>query len=120
MDESSHTGNPAGINTESRRTMKAKEESVMAMYRATRPTEFIAERSKVKHLPWSLLILALFLAAWLMLALNNTENQRNALATRVCQDHVFPAEIDYQCLAGVRSREHWWQNVLYALTHPFA
>lgn len=100
--------------------MKAKEEEVMALYRATRPREFIGEKSTTNHLAWSLLMLAMTAVFFLCVALNTTENQRNALISKACQDHVFPAELDMQCLAGIQTRQHWWQNVLYALAHPLA
>jgi len=97
--------------------MNEKEKDVMAIYDQTLPTEYAGTKSTVNHLPWSLLVIALGLIFWLTIALINAENQRNALATKICQDHVFPAEIDTRCLAGVQSREHWWQHVLYALGH---
>lgn len=90
----------------------------MAMYRDTLPpSEFVGEASRVNHLAWSLLALAAALIFWLMIALANTENQRNALITKACQDRVFPAELDRRCLEFVHSRAHWWQHVAYALTH---
>jgi hypothetical protein len=98
--------------------MSDKEKSVMALYDQTLPPDFFGEKSTVNHLPWSLFVIALGLIFWLTIALVQAENQRYALAARLCQDHVFPTEIDTQCLAGIRSREHWWQHVLYALAHP--
>lgn len=89
----------------------------MALYRETRPEEYIPEPSTTNHAPWSLLVLALGLIFWLVITLVNAENQRNALMSKTCQDRVFPAEIDNHCLSLVRSREHWWQHVAYALTH---
>ena len=97
--------------------MNEKEKGVMAMYDQTLPAEFVGEKSTVNHLAWSLLAIALFLILWMGIALVNAENQRNALATKACRDAVFPTEIDTQCLAGVKSREHWWQHVGYAMTH---
>jgi hypothetical protein len=47
----------------------------------------------------------------------NAENQRNALITNQCADHVFKGEIDYKCLRTVHSREHWWQHLSYALVN---
>jgi hypothetical protein len=100
--------------------MDDKEKAVMAMYHASNPGHFSGEASRFNHLPWSLLALAVGLIVWLVIALSHAENQRNALATRACQDRVFPAEIDTRCLARVQTRAHWWQHVLYALTHPDA
>lgn len=100
--------------------MDKKEQAVMAMYDATRPGEFSGVPSNVNHLAWSLLAVAVGLIAWLLIALSNAENQRNALMTKVCQDRVFAAEIDTRCLERVKTRDHWWQHVSYALTHPRA
>jgi hypothetical protein len=30
---------------------------------------------------------------------------------------MFKGEVVTQCLKSVRTREHWWQHVYYALTH---
>lgn len=97
--------------------MKEKEKSVMAMYREARSGEFVGEASHFNHLAWSLLAIAVGLILWLLIALVNAENQRNALSTRVCQDRVFPTELDMQCLSMVQTRGHWWQHAYYALTH---
>jgi hypothetical protein len=94
-----------------------REKAVMAMFRATRPTPFAGAASSVNHLAWSLLAIAVGLIFWLLIALAHAENQRNALLTRVCQDRVFPAEIDTRCLERVSTRAHWWQHVAYALGH---
>ena len=92
-----------------------KEKDLMSMYRETRPREFFGEKSTTNHLAWSLLVILLALVFWLVVALAAAENQRYALQTGVCQDHVFPAEIDMSCLKQVKSREHWWQHVGHAL-----
>jgi hypothetical protein len=97
--------------------MNQKEEGVMSLYRETRPKEYIEEPSTTNHLPWTLLVLTVGLIVWLLIALNNAENQRNALLSKACQDVVFPAELDTHCLSFVQSRPHWWQNVVYAITH---
>lgn len=94
-----------------------KQKTLMSMYRETRPREFFGEKSTTNHLPWSLLILLTALAIWLALALAAAENQRYALQTKACQDHVFPTEIDTACLKQIKSREHWWQHVGHALMH---
>ena len=92
-----------------------KEKDLMSMYRETRPREFFGEKSATNHLAWSLLVILLALAFWLVVALAAAENQRHALQTGVCQDRVFPAEIDMSCLKQVKSRAHWWQHVGHAL-----
>ena len=92
-----------------------KEKDLMSMYRETRPREFFGIKSNTNHLAWSLLVLLLALVFWLVVALAAAENQRYALATKACQDRVFPAEIDMSCLRQVKSRDHWWQHVGHAL-----
>ena len=71
----------------------------------------------MKQLPWTLCVLAVALVAWLAIAVVNVENQRNALASKACVDPAFKNEVDAKCLASVRSREHWWQHLTYAMTH---
>ncbi|MDZ5634534.1 hypothetical protein [Janthinobacterium sp. GMG1] len=71
----------------------------------------------MKQLPWTLCALALALVAWLAIAVVSVENQRNALVTKACVDPAFKNEVDAKCLASVRSREHWWQHLTYAMTH---
>lgn len=93
------------------------ERKVMSIYRASAPSAYVGEASGINHLPWTMLVIALGLIFWLVIALSNAENQRYALASKVCQDRVFPAEIDTRCLVSVRTREHWWQHVLYAMGH---
>jgi hypothetical protein len=97
--------------------MNKKEQKVMTIYRETHPGEFVGERSDTNHYAWSALVIIVSLILWLLVALNNAENQRHALISKQCQDRLFPAELDYGCLESVRSREHWWQHVLYALGH---
>ena len=92
-----------------------KEKDLMSMYRETRPREFFGEKSNTNHLAWSLLVVLLALTFWLVVALAAAENQRYALETKACQDHVFPTEIDSSCLKQVKSRDHWWQHVGHAL-----
>jgi len=94
-----------------------KEKGLMSMYEGSRSREFFGEKSTTNHLPWSILVILLALAFWLVLALSAAENQRYALQTRACQDRVFPTELDMGCLAQVKSRQHWWQHVGHALVH---
>ena len=61
-----------------------KEKDLMSMYRETRPREFFGEKSNINHLAWSLLVVLLALAFWLVVALAAAENQRYALATKAC------------------------------------
>ena len=37
--------------------------------------------------------------------------------TNRCPDPVFKGEIDRQGLLTVRSRDHWWNHLWYALSH---
>ncbi len=98
--------------------MSGKEKDVMTMFRESEPSEDgLFEHSYVNHLAWSLLVVAIGLVLWLAIALVNAENQRNALMTKACVDPVFKNELDLKCLTLVRSREHWWQHLAYALVH---
>ena len=94
------------------------EGTVMKIYKESEPDiETLYERTWVNHLAWTLLVLSLGFIVWLVIALANAENQREALAAKKCMDPVFKGEIDTKCLRTVQAREHWWQNVGYALTH---
>lgn len=94
------------------------EKQVMEIYRESAPDERgLVGRRTINHVAWSLLLVSLTFSAWLMLALANAENQRNALANRKCMDRVFNTEIDHACLKTVKTRDHWWEHVGYALTH---
>lgn len=94
------------------------EGEVMKLYSGAEPdVRTLYNKSYVNHLAWSLLLVACALIFWLVVALANAENQRQALVTKQCQDRVFKEEIDFKCLRTVQAREHWWQNVVYALTH---
>jgi hypothetical protein len=98
--------------------MSEREKDVMKMYDALVPDEKrLFSASNVNHLGWSLVVLLALLLAWFGAALVNAENQRNALLTKQCQDRVFKEEVDKTCLLTVRSREHWWQHLTYALGH---
>ena len=70
----------------------------------------------MKQLPWALLVVALGLAVWLALALVGAENMRHALMNKACPP--IHGQVDSHCLADVSSREHWWQHLGYAMTHP--
>jgi len=97
---------------------KAAEGEVMKIYKESSPLiETLFEWAYINHVAWSLAVLALGFIVWLLIALSNAENQRNALMTKQCADPVFKGELDKKCLRTVHSREHWWQHVGYALTH---
>lgn len=98
--------------------MSESEKQVMEIYRESAPDERgLRWSSNINHLAWSLLLVTLAFCVWLIMALVNAENQRNALANRKCADRVFATELDYACLKTVKTREHWWEHVGYALTH---
>ncbi|SFU67395.1 hypothetical protein [Pseudoduganella namucuonensis] len=98
--------------------MSDTEKEVMTIYRESAPDESrLFWRTYVNHFAWSLALVAITFSAWLMIALANTENQRNALLTKKCMDPVFKTEFDTACLKTVRTRDHWWQHVGYALTN---
>ncbi|WP_332854683.1 hypothetical protein [Duganella sp. S19_KUP01_CR8] len=97
---------------------KAAEGEVMKIYKESSPViETLFEWAYINHVAWSLAVLALGFIVWLLIALSNAENQRNALMTKQCADPVFKGELDKKCLRTVHSREHWWEHVSYALTH---
>jgi len=94
------------------------EGDVMKMYSDSTPdVKTLYNKSYVNHVAWSLFLVALAVIFWLVLALANAENQRQALATKQCADRVFKEEIDFKCLRTVKAREHWWDNVAYAMAH---
>lgn len=98
--------------------MTDREKTIMQAYDALAPDEKkLFSVSNVNHLAWSLVIVLVLLLGWFAAALVNAENQRHALMTRQCQDRVFKEEVDKTCLLNVRSREHWWQHLSYALNH---
>jgi hypothetical protein len=98
--------------------MEEREEGVMRAFRESTPDEAgLVQRTWVNHLAWTLVVLLAGLVFWLVLAVVNAENQRNALASKMCRDQVFKEEIDRQCMLGVQSREHWWQHLAYAMQH---
>ncbi|WP_227470709.1 hypothetical protein [Massilia sp. YMA4] len=98
--------------------MSDREEVIMKAYDALEPDEKrLFSVSNVNHLAWSLVVVLTLVLGWFAAALVNAENQRHALLTRQCQDRVFKEEVDKTCLLNVRSREHWWQHLSYALGH---
>ncbi|GGE67036.1 hypothetical protein [Massilia psychrophila] len=98
--------------------MSDVEREVLKMYDRSKPVdEDLFETSNVNQLAWTLVALLAGLVMWLCIALVNAENQRHALMTNKCADPLFKGELDQQCLVMVRSRDHWWQHLGYALTH---
>lgn len=98
--------------------MSDVERKVLKMYDGSKPVdEDLFETSSVNQVAWTLVVLFAGMVVWLCIALVNAENQRFALETKKCADPLFKGEIDQKCLVMVRSRDHWWQHVGYALTH---
>lgn len=98
--------------------MSDREKVIMKAYDALEPDEKrLFSVSNVNHLAWSLVVVLTLVLGWFAAALVNAENQRHALLTKQCQDRVFKEEVDKTCLLNVRSREHWWQHLSYALGH---
>ena len=98
--------------------MSDVEREVLKMYDRSKPVdEDLFETSNVNQLAWTLVALLAGLAIWLCIVLVGAENQRHALVTNKCADPLFKGELDQKCLVMVRSRDHWWEHVGYALTH---
>lgn len=94
------------------------EGKILKIYDKSMPDErHLFDSSNWNHLAWCLVIALGALSFWLAIAVINAENQRNALMTNQCADHVFKGEIDQKCLRTVHSREHWWQHLGYAMAH---
>jgi hypothetical protein len=98
--------------------MSDKEKDALAMFDKSAPDiNELFDVSLVNHIAWGLAVVFFGLSLWLGVALVNAENLRYALATHKCADPVFKGEVVKECLVLVRSREHWWQHLAYALTH---
>jgi hypothetical protein len=98
--------------------MSEAERKLLKIYDGSRPNEEdLFETSNVNQLAWTLVVVFAGVIIWLCIALVNAENQRYALISKKCQDPLFKAEIDQQCLVHVHSREHWWQHLWYGFTH---
>lgn len=98
--------------------MSDVEGKILRIYDKSKPEdEDLYEISHVNHWAWSLAVVLAGFVVWLCIALVNAENQRYALMTDKCQDPLFAGSIDKQCLVTVRSRDHWWQHLAYAMTH---
>jgi hypothetical protein len=100
--------------------MSNVEGKILKIYDKSKPEdEDLYEVSHVNHWAWGLTVLLLGVVFWLCAALVNAENQRYALMTNKCRDPVFPTSVDKQCLVTVQARDHWWENLGYAVAHVF-
>lgn len=98
--------------------MSDGERKVLELYEGARPRdEELFETSNVNHIAWSLVVILFGLVIWLCIVLVNAENQRHALITNKCPDPVFKSGVDKACLYTVRSRDHWWEDLWYGVTH---
>jgi len=98
--------------------MNDAEGKILKIYDKSKPdVETLFDSSNWNHLAWCLAVALFGIVVWLCIALVNAENQRNALMTNKCDDHVFKGTIDRQCLLTVRSRDHWWEHLWYGVTH---
>ncbi|MET0856539.1 MAG: hypothetical protein ABWY27_07310 [Telluria sp.] len=98
--------------------MSDVEQKLLKIYDGSKPVdEELFETSHVNQVAWTLAVVLAGLVVWLCIALVNAENQRNALMTKQCADPLFKGELDQKCLVTVRSRDHWWEHLGYALTH---
>lgn len=98
--------------------MSEKEGKILKIYDGSRAREEdLYDLTWVNQLAFTLAVVFAGIVVWLSIALVNAENQRNALISGKCADPVFRGSFDYKCLAVVRSREHWWQHLAYAVVH---
>jgi hypothetical protein len=98
--------------------MSDVEQKLLKIYDGSKPVdEELFETSHINQVAWTLAVVLAGLVMWLCVALINAENQRHALMTNKCADPLFKGELDHKCLVTVRSRDHWWQHLGYAMTH---
>jgi hypothetical protein len=98
--------------------MSNPEGKILKIYDKSKPEdEDFHDLNYRTHWVWGLVAALVGLVFWLCIALANAENQRNALMTNQCADPVFKGSIDLKCLHTVHSREHWWENLWYGVTH---
>lgn len=98
--------------------MSDVEREVLRIYDQSKPVEEdLFETSHVNQVAWTLVVVLAGLVIWLVIALVNAENQRYALMTNKCADPLFKGELDRKCLVMVRSRDHWWEHLGYAMTN---
>ena len=98
--------------------MSDVEQKLLKIYDGSKPVdEELFETSHINQVAWTLAVVFAGLVIWLCIALVNAENQRHALMTNKCADPLFKRELDRKCLVTVRSRDHWWEHLGYAMTH---
>jgi hypothetical protein len=98
--------------------MSDVEQKLLKIYDGSKPVdEELFETSHINQVAWTLAVVLAGLVMWLCVALINAENQRYALMTNKCADPLFKGELDQKCLVTVRSRDHWWEHLGYAMTH---
>ncbi|WP_426176075.1 hypothetical protein [Massilia sp. TWR1-2-2] len=98
--------------------MSDAEQKLLKIYDGSKPVdEELFETSHINQVAWTLAVVFAGLVIWLCIALINAENQRYALMTNKCADPLFKGELDRKCLVTVRSRDHWWEHLGYAMTH---
>lgn len=98
--------------------MSDAEKKILKIYDGSMPDEKdLFEVSYVNHIAWTIAVLMCGLVLWLAIALVNAENQRHALMNKQCADPVFKGEVDMVCMQTVKSRDHWWEHLWYAMTH---
>lgn len=98
--------------------MSDVEGKILKMYDKSKPEdEDLTDTKYYLHWLWGVVAVLVGMVFWLCIALVNAENQRYALLTNKCADPVFKGEVDRQCLRIVSSRDHWWEHLLYGVTH---
>lgn len=98
--------------------MSDAEQKLLKIYDGSKPVaEELFETNLINQVAWTLAVVLFGVVIWLCIALVNAENQRHALMTSKCADPLFKGELDHKCLVTVRSRDHWWEHLGYAMTH---
>jgi hypothetical protein len=98
--------------------MSEKEGKILKIYDGSIPREEdLYDLTWVNQVAWTLAVVFAGIIVWMAIALANAENQRFALISGKCGDPVFKGTFDQKCLVMVRSRDHWWEHVWYAVTH---
>ena len=84
---------------------KAAQGNVMKIYKESSPViETLFEWAYINHVAWSLAAVLLGVVVWLVVALTNAENQRNALITKQCADRSSRASwIANACARSTRA-----------------
>jgi len=98
--------------------MSEKEGKILKIYDGSIPREEdLYDLTWVNQVAWTLSVVFAGIIVWMAIALVNAENQRFALVSGKCGDPVFKGTFDQKCLVMVRSRDHWWEHLWYAVTH---